>query len=111
MDISGKCTVYAKEREVNGRNMVFYTAGISKKDGDKWVKFYMPISFKKDVVLADKTRIEIRQGWLDFYKSNKDDSQVVKIFANEFDIMELPAEQPPSSNGFEVVEDEGNLPF
>ena len=110
MDISGKCTVYKKEKEYNGKNMVFYTAGISKKEGDKWVKFYMPISFKKDVVLQDKTRIDIKQGWLDFYK-NKDDSQVVKIFANEFDIMELPAEQPANSDGFQVIEDEGNLPF
>lgn len=110
MDISGKCTVYAKEKEINGRKMVLYSAGISKKDGDKWVNFYLPISFKKGVVIQDRTKINIKQGWLDFYTNSQNNTQVIKIFANDFEILSSKTEQNVTSNDFETVENQ-NLPF
>lgn len=65
---------------------VFYSIGLSKKNMDgNYENGYMNVRFKKDVDIADKTRIAIKQAWIDFYK--KDKATMPYIFINEFDVV------------------------
>lgn len=63
----------------------FYKAGISKKMQDgTYQNGYINIQFKKDIVLENMTKINIKSGWLTFYK-NKENITVPYIFINEFE--------------------------
>ena len=65
----------------------FYNIGMSKKGQDgKYESGYMPVRFKKDVVLENKTKIRIKNAWLDFY--SKDKKTYPYIFINEFEIVD-----------------------
>ena len=107
MNITGKCTVYVKEKEINGENRKFYSLGLSKKDGDSWKNFYIPANFKKGVVVENKTKIDITNGWLDCY-TNKDGQNVLTAFVSEFTSESNKSAVP---DGWDIVQDKENLPF
>ena len=94
-------------REHNERT--FYSIGISKKDINKeWVNGYMVASFRIGVTIPNKTKIEIKKAWLDFY-SNKDKQTVIGICISEFEYQEKPQEAP---EGFQALEDsDDSIPF
>ena len=82
---------------------VFYSIGLSKKKQDgSYENGYMSVHFKKDIDLADKTRISIKQAWIDFYK--KDKITMPYIFINEFEkeetepVKEEPKVEEPKPN-------------
>ena len=78
--------------EYNGK--VSYQIGLSKKDKDgKFISGYVPVNFKKGIDLKNKTKIKIKNAWLDFYK--KDKATIPTIFISEFDITEEPKEENP----------------
>lgn len=107
MNITGKCTVFNKEvARPDGTVWNQYTISISKKVDDQWKNAYIPANFKKGVVVADKTKINVTNGWLDFY-INKDNKSVITAFISEFEELET---KQQTSAGFMQVEDEG-LPF
>ena len=63
-----------------------YSMGLSKKDmNGNYINGYISCRFKKDVHLKNKTAIQIKDAWLDFYLSNK--RTIPYIFINEFDIV------------------------
>ena len=63
---------------------VYYSIGMSKKRQDgSYENGYMNVHFKKDVELQNKTKILIKQAWLDFYTKNK--QTVPYVFINEFE--------------------------
>ena len=65
----------------------FYNIGMSKKKQDgQYENGYMPVRFKKDIVLENKTKIKIKDAWLSF--NIKDKKTYPYIFINEFDIVE-----------------------
>lgn len=69
--------------EHDGR--VFYSVGVSKKNQDgKYENGYVPVRFKKDVELENKTKIRINTAWIDFYV--KDKKTYPYIFICDFDI-------------------------
>lgn len=61
-----------------------YCIGLSKKTKDgKYEKGYIPVYFKKDVVLANQTKIKIKTAWLDFFKVEK--KTIPYIFIKEYE--------------------------
>lgn len=102
-----KCTVYVNEY-ANTEGQVFrrYSIGVSKKINDKWYNNYIPVNFKKGVDLANKTRIDAKNFWLDFY-INKEDKPVTTVFISEFE--EIVQDVP--TDGFQTVSAEDELPF
>lgn len=65
---------------------VNYSIGLSRKLQDgTYENGYMPVRFKKDVTVENKTKIKIKSAWIDFYKlENKTNPY---IFINEFEII------------------------
>lgn len=98
MNIENKYAVTIFRNEYEGKAL--YNVGLSKKDKDgNYVNGSISCRFKKDVSLEDKTKIYIKNAWLDFYK--KDKVTVPYIFINEFEkveetIKEAKVEQPVS---------------
>lgn len=86
MKVTGKATIFAKDFE-NGRS---YSLSISKKNPDGTydkTKLYMNVGFKKDVVLENKTKIEILDGFLTFYK-NKNGLALPKIQVMDYSLID-----------------------
>lgn len=109
MNIVGKCTVFNKEvARPDGTVWNQYTISISKKINDEWKNVYIPANFKKGVLVVNKSKIEVTNGWLDFY-INKDNKSVLTAFISEFDMIEGVSEKP--SNIFETLGDPEGLPW
>ena len=80
-NFTGEVMVFVNEH--NGRK--FYKAGISKKMQDgNYQNGYIDIQFKKDIIIENKTKINIKSAWLTFYM-NKENITVPYIFINEFE--------------------------
>ena len=83
-------------------NGVAYSTTISKKQQDgTYDNAYIGVKFRKGVELQNQTKIDIKDGWITFWK--KDNKPVLEIFVNDFELMDnLP-------DGIELVADD--LPF
>lgn len=63
-----------------------YSIGLQKKNKDgQYINGYMKVNFRKGVDLNNKTKINIKDGWLDFYK--EEDKTIPTLFINEFVIV------------------------
>lgn len=94
-------------KDYNGKPS--YSLGLSKKDKDgKFVNGYIKVNFKKGVELNNKSKIKIKNAWIDFYKDNE--KTIPTIFINEFDIIEQPAKEVANSGKKEAnpFEEYGN---
>lgn len=71
----------------DNNDKTIYSIGLSKKNQDgSYENGYMVVRFKKDVTLENKTKIKIKNAWLDFYKvENKTNPY---IFINEFEVVQ-----------------------
>jgi hypothetical protein len=98
--ITGKAYIYTKEIEkANGDKAVIYSTALSKKQMDgTYDRGYIGVQFKKGVEVPNKAEIDIKNGWLSFYK-NKDNQTIPIIFISEYELVQQ-----------EEV-DESNLPF
>ena len=84
-------------KDYNGKPS--YSLGLSKKDKDgKYINGYVKVNFRKDVKLNNKSKIKIKNAWLDFYKDNE--KTIPTIFINEFEIVEN-GEKQEEKNPFE----------
>jgi hypothetical protein len=64
---------------------VSYSIGLSKKKEDgSYENGYMPVRFRKGTELKDKTKIKIKEAWLDFYKIDK--KTIPYVFINKFEL-------------------------
>ena len=73
-------TIYRKEF----KDKVIYSTRISKKDKEgNYQNAFIPVQFKKDINVEDRSKIKILNGWLDFY-INKDNKPVFSIFISQF---------------------------
>ena len=71
----------------------FYKAGLSKKDvNGNYIKGYKDVKFKNGVELKNRTLINIKKAWLDFYV--KDKKTIDSIFISEFEIVANPTTKP-----------------
>ena len=79
LKISGNICVFKNEKG-------FYSTGISNKliDGS-YDNAYITIQFKKGIELENKTKINITNGFLTFYRNQNDNNKpVFKIMVLEF---------------------------
>lgn len=77
--LTGETTIFKNEKG-------FYSTGISNKlmDGS-WDNAYFPVQFKKGVEVENKTKINITNGFLTFYRNANDNNKpVFKIMVLEF---------------------------
>ena len=82
----------------------FYTIGLSKKDKNgNYINGYMNVNFKKGVELENKTKIKIKNAWLDFYKS--DVKTIPVIFISDFEIISDNKKDPFEEFGNSIKSD------
>lgn len=101
INVTGDTMIFRKD--FDGR--ATYSTTISKKLTDgTWENAYIGVQFKKDVVLQDKTKVEIKNGWLTHY-FNKEKKPVYYIFVLDFE------SETQIPEGFTQIEDDSSLPF
>lgn len=77
---TGPATVFRHDK--NGHT--FYSVAVSRKNSEGDTIFgYKLVQFKKGVELADRTKIDIRNGWETFYV-NKDGETIFYVFIADF---------------------------
>ncbi len=105
--------IFRNEKNEN----VFYTTSLSKKDvNGQWENGNILIKFPKDTEIENKAKINIKNAWLSFWKS-QDKKTNVFIFCNEFEMSDGQAVKPDASapsDGFYPIDESVNdddLPF
>lgn len=96
---TGQAMVFAKEYD--GRTYYSTSIGKKKQDGT-YENGYIDLQFKKGVEIPNKTKIDIKNGWLTFYL--KDKKPTWQIFVSEFEM------EGGDYEGFAQVSDE-DCPF
>lgn len=77
----------------DGQYGAMYSIGISKKNQDgSYTNGYLPVRFRKGVILENKTTIYIKKSWLDFY-IDKDKKTCIYVFINEFSTVDKVIEE------------------
>lgn len=86
----------------------YYSIGLSRKDRNgEYFYGYFPCQFKKDVDVANKSRICIRNAFMSFYL--KDDKTMPYIMVTDFDILEKKENYAQLKGDVEI--DGKELPF
>lgn len=81
---TGPATVFRHDK--NGHT--FYSVAVSRKNSEGDTIFgYKLVQFKKGVELADRTKIDIRNGWETFYV-NKDGETIFYVFIADFTLQQ-----------------------
>lgn len=93
--------------EYDGRS--FYSTSLSKKLADgTWENGNIGVQFKKDVEMHNKTKINVTNGWLTFYKTKDEKPKTVTyLFIMDFEI--VGDEQVPA--GFTEIDPDSDVPF
>lgn len=107
MNISGKCTIYAKE--FNGK--VAYSTKISQKNiNGEWESMFISVQFVKNEGVQDKTKIEITKGFMSFYK-DKNGLAHIKLVVQEYttEDEQIEREGIQEENNYDTFE--SSLPF
>ena len=107
MNISGKCTIYAKE--YNGK--VLYSTKISQKNiNGEWESMFINVQFPKNTNISDKTKIEITKGFEGFYK-DKNGLPHIKYIIQEYTTEDEQIEREGIQEENNYDTSELNLPF
>lgn len=86
----------------------YYSIGLSRKDRNgQYFNGYFPCQFKKDVVLENRTKIKIKNGFMSFYL--KDEKTMPYLMITDFEIVEKKEDYAKLKGDIEI--DESNLPF
>jgi len=94
MNISGETMIFKNDRG--------YSTTISnKKEDGSYENMFIPVNFRKGIELLNKTKINVINGFLSFYKT-KDGLAKVKMVITDFEQNE--------SNEYEIT-DSSELPF
>ena len=82
MQVITKYTITIYKKQFGDK--VLYSTRISKKDKEgNYQNAFIPVQFKKDINVEDRSKIMIMNGWLDCYM-NKENKPVFTIFISEF---------------------------
>ena len=73
-------TIYRKEF---GDKICYSTRVIKKDKEGNYKGAFIPVNFKKDISVEDRSKITIMNGWLDFY-IDKENKPVFIIFISQF---------------------------
>ena len=91
MNISGDTMIFRKEHE--GRDGMWYTysTGVSSKKQDgTWLNGYLDVRFRKGVVVENKTKIHVNDGFLSVkeYAVNGEKTKKLELVILDFDVVE-----------------------
>lgn len=107
MNITGKCTIYAKE--YNGKAL--YSTKISQKNiNGEWESMFINVQFPKNTNISDKTKIEVTKGFEGFYK-DKDGLPHIKYIIQEYTTEDEQIEREGIQNEQYYDTIESDLPF
>lgn len=102
--------------QIRGETMIFanekggYSTTISNKNQDgTYDNMYIAVNFKKDVMVENKTKIDITNGFLSFYKT-REGLPKLKIVVMDFEIKGNTETKQEEVNNFEINQDD-DLPF
>lgn len=85
MEITSDKNEMVFRKDYNGKPS--YTIGLQKKNKEgEYVNGYIKANFRKGVDLNNKTKIKIKNGWLDFYKDG--DKTVPTLFIDDFTVVQ-----------------------
>ena len=107
MNITGKCTIYAKE--FNGK--MAYSTKISQKNiNGEWESMFINVQFQKNTNISDKTKIEVIKGFEGFYK-DKNGLPHIKYIIQEYTTEDEQIEREGIQNEQYYDTFESDLPF
>ena len=108
MQVSGETMIFRTEHNGSNGTWYAYSAGISSKEMDgTWTSDYIDAKFRKEVTLPNKTKINIKEGYLKTRKyidKNGEEQKRKYILILDFDIIEQ------GVSGFTKLTDE-DIPF
>ena len=88
MGVNIKGMVFKNERETEGKTWYSYALSLSSKNMEgEWLNMSVPIRFRKNVRLINRSIIQITDGW-PIVIQYKDGSKRLGFFANEFEVIE-----------------------
>ena len=108
MNVTGTGMVFRNEHETNGETWYSYNISVSSKKLDgEYVSTSVPIRFKKGVMVENKTRIDIKKGFLTVreYTKDGDKKKILEIMCMEFGTV-----TKQEDSGFMPLQDE-DIPF
>ena len=99
MNITGKCMIFSSEKG--------YSTSISKKDQDgQYERMYIVVQLPKGDTLENKTYIDIKEGFLSFYKT-KDGLPKLKLVVMKYETEQKQYEKEEDY----AIDPEVELPF
>lgn len=95
-------TIFANEREGANGKYTLYSIGVSSKNKDGgWINGYIGCRFKKDVSVANKTKIKINSAF--FTASKSGDKTYTSLMITDFDVLEK-GESPDTDDFMKIPE-------
>ena len=92
MQISGETMIFRNEREsANGKWYAYSTGVSSKRQDGSWVNGYLDVKFRKGVEVENKTKIDIKNGFLsvkEFRTESGAQGKRLELVILEFDIVD-----------------------
>ncbi len=89
--------IFAKDREYNGNTFRVYSTGISSKSQDgTYNNAYIPVKFRKGIILEDRQLINVLSAWLMPIKIGE--NFAVGIFVNDFNLVEKNSSNNTTNN-------------
>ena len=96
----------------------FYSTTLSKKNQDgTYANAYISVGFRKGVDIPNRTKINVKSGFLTFDQYERDGSKItnLKLFISDFETPGGTAQKPNTNKGSENeffgADSEENLPF
>jgi len=96
MRITGETIIFKNEKGM------YNTTISNKREDGTYENMRISVNFKKGIEVENKTKINIKDGFLSFWK-NKDGLPQVKLVIMDFEEV--------NTEGFQVSNDESDLPF
>ena len=96
MRISGETMIFKNEKGM------YNTTISNKKEDGTYENMRISVNFRKGIEIEDKTKINIKDGFLSFWK-NKDGLPQIKLVIMDFEEV--------NTDGFQISNDESDLPF
>lgn len=114
MQINGQTTIFRNDHESANGTWYTYSTGVSSKKQDgTYVNAYLPVKFRKGIVVDNKTKIDIKNGFLtakEYTASGGDVRKVVEMMVLEFDIVDGGAGHSGASENYTAMTQD-DIPF
>lgn len=107
MNVLGDVRIFKKE--LNGKEL-YSTSISSKNQNGEWDKMYLSVQLPRNTALENGTDINIKKGFLSFYKTNECLPKI-KVVIQEFQTKEEMEEREAIQNEQNYNINDDDLPF